>query len=399
MLAGTALFAGVTASCANGAEITDGVVRIGVLGDQSGPLSDPMGIGAVEAAKLAVVDFKKAHPELKIEVVSADHQNKADVGAAIVRRWFDVDGVDMIADVGNSAVGLAVQNIIRERNKIAVYSAVATTEITGKQCAPTGLAWLHDSYNLVSGPIKTLVPQGANTWFFIAADYAFGQNMVSESERVLAELGGKSVGHVFHPIGANDYSSFLLQAQASGAKVVAFANAGAQLVNSMKQWEEFGMNTGSQKPVAELMFLTDVHGMGLQIAQGLTTLTAWYWDLNDETRTFARRFMDIHHAMPTAPQASVYSGVMHYLKGVAATGSDNTDTVLQWMKANPVDDFYARGAKLREDNKLVHDFYLIQVRKPDQVKTPWAYYDVLATVPAREVYSPISSSECPLVKK
>ncbi|NNM74176.1 ABC transporter substrate-binding protein [Enterovirga aerilata] len=391
-------FAALAAAPAS-AEISGGVVRIGVINDQSGPLSDPMGPGSVIAARLAVADFRKANPKLQVEIVTADHQNKPDIGATTVRKWFDVDGVDMVVDIGNSAVGLAVQNIIRERNKIAIYSAVATTELNGKQCAPTGLAWQHDSYNLVSGPIRTLVPQGQNSWFFIAADYAFGHNMVAESERVLAQAGGKTAGRIFHPIGASDYSSFLLQAQSSGAKVVAFANAGAQLVNSMKQWNEFGMNAGTQKPVAQLMFITDVHSMGPDISQGLTALTAFYWDVDDATRAFGRRFFEAHKAMPTSSQAAVYSGVLHYLRGVAASGSDQTDAVLKWMKSNPVDDFYAKGATIREDNKLVHDFFLVEVKKPADVKTPWGYYDVLARVPAKDVYFPLSESECPLVKK
>jgi branched-chain amino acid transport system substrate-binding protein len=294
---------------------------------------------------------------------------------------------------------LAIQSLARDKNKIVVYSAVATTELSGKQCSRNGLAWLHDSYNLVSGPIRTLVSQGYDTWFFIAADYAFGKNMVMESQRVLAATGGKSLGAVYHPIGNADYSSFILQAKASGAKVIAFANAGEQLVTLMKQWNEFGMNMGKQKPVAELMFLTDVHAMGPKTATGLTTLTAWYWALNDETRAFGQRFFKLRGAMPTAPQAAVYSGVSHYLKAVAELGSDATDPVLEKMRSMPVDDFYARGAKIREDGKLVHDFYLVQVKEPSDVKAPWEYYNVLEKVPSADVYSPLAESECPLVKR
>ena len=338
-------------------------------------------------------------PSIKVEIIAADHQNKPDIGVGIVRKWFDVDGVDMVADVSNSAVGLAIQSLARDKNKIVVYSAVATTELNGKQCSRNGLAWLHDSYNLVSGPIRTLVAQGYDTWFFIAADYAFGKNMVLESQRVLAATGGKSLGAVYHPIGTADYSSFILQAQASGAKAIAFANAGEQLVTLMKQWNEFGMNTGKQKPVAELMFLTDVHAMGPKIAKGLTTLTAWYWALNDETRAFGQRFFKLRGTMPTAPQAAVYSGVSHYLKAVAAVGSDATDPVLEKMRSMPVDDFYARGAKVREDGKLVHDFYLVQVKDPSDVKAPWEYYNVLEKIPSAEVYSDLADSECPLVKR
>lgn len=391
-LAGLALMAG---TCA--AEISDGVVKIGLINDQSGPLSDLSGKGAVVAAKLAVEDFHKLVPALKVDLLVADHQNKPDIGAQIVRRWFGADGVDMVVDVGNSAVALAIQSLAREKNKLVIYSAVGTVDITGKQCAPTGLAWLHDNYNLVAGPVRKLVGQGQDKWFFIAADYAFGRNMVAESERMLTSVGGKTVGAVFHPLGNADYGSFLLQAQSSGAKVVAFANAGEQLVSAIKQWNEFGMNTGPQTPVALLMFLTDVHGMGLKTAQGLTTVTAWYWDLNDETRAFAKRFFALHGAMPTAPQAAVYSAVLHYLKAVAAIDSDDTDRALEKMRATPVDDFYAPGAKLRADNKLVHDFYLVQVKTPAELNKPWAYYNVVETISAKDAYRPLSESDCPLV--
>jgi branched-chain amino acid transport system substrate-binding protein len=383
---------------ARSGEISGGTVKVGVINDASGPLSDSNGQGSVVAAKLAIEDFQKQHPDIKVELLYADHQNKPDVGAAIVRKWFDVDGVDAIADVGHSGVGLALQTVIREKNKIAIYTSVATTELTGKQCTKTGFAWLHDSYNLISGPINTLVDQGYDTWFFVAADYAFGKNMVTQSQKLLSTFGGKSLGVVFHPMANVDYSSFLLQAQGSGAKVVAFSNAGDQLVNSMKQWKEFGMDDGRQRPVAQLLFLTDVHSMGLEVANGLTSMVGWYWGLNDETRAFGHRFFARHNKMPTAPQAAVYSGVLHYLKGVAASGTDQTDTVADWMRTNPVDDFYARGAKIREDGKLIHDFYLFEVKKASEVKEPWDYYRVLRRVPAEEAFSPLSESECPLVK-
>lgn len=379
------------------AEISGGVVKIGLINDQSGPLADLAGPGSIVAAKLAIEDFHKLAPSLKVELVTADHQNKPDIGAQIVRRWYGEDGVDMVADVGNSAVALAIQSIAREKNKLVIYSAVGTGDITGKQCAPTGLAWLHDNYNLVAGPVRKLAGQGLKSWFFIAADYAFGRNMVAESERVLTAAGGKSVGAVFHPIGNADYASFLLQAQNSGAKVVAFANAGEQLVTAMKQWNEFGMSSGPQKPVALLMFLTDVHSMGLKTAQGLTTVTSWYWDLNDDTRAFAKRFFAARGTMPTAPQAAVYSAVLHYLKAVAAAESDDTDRVLAKMRATPVDDFYAPGATLRADNKLVHDFYLVQVKEPGELEKPWAYYKVVEKIPAKDAYRPLSESECPMV--
>jgi branched-chain amino acid transport system substrate-binding protein len=388
---GTALLFLALTSPSGAAEYSAGGIKIGLINDQSGPLADNSGKGSLVSARLAIDDFKKERPDIKVEIISADHQNKPDIGAQVVRRWLDVEDVDAVFDVGNSAVGLAVQSVARERNRLVFYAAVATTEISGKQCAKTGLAWLHDSYNLVAGPIRRLVAQGTDTWFFVAADYAFGRNMIAESERVLASA-------VFHPLGTTDYSSFLLQAQASGAKAVAIANAGVQLVNTMKQWREFGMDTSKQVPVALLMFITDMHGMGPEIAKGITTITAWYWDLNDETRAFAQRFYEQHKAMPTAPQASVYSSVLHYLRAAAATGTDATDPVLERIRATPVDDFYARGGRVRADGKLVHDFYLVRVKEPSQVKKPWAYYDVIEQVPAAAAYPPLSDSECPLVR-
>jgi branched-chain amino acid transport system substrate-binding protein len=380
------------------ADISGGVVKIGVINDATGPLSDSNGQGSVVAAKMAIDDFRKQNPNIKVELLYADHQNKPDIGVAVVRKWFDVDGVDVIADVGNSAVGLALQTVIRDKNKIAIYTSVASTELTGKQCVKTGFAWLHDSYTLVAGPLRSLVAQGLDTWFFVAADYAFGKNMVAESQRVLQRVGGKSLGAVYHPMDTADYSSFLLQAQGSGAKVVAFSSVGSQLVNSMKQWKEFGMDAGGQRPLAQLLFLTDVHSMGLDVAGGLTSVVGWYWGLNDETRAFGHRFFELHRKMPTAPQAAVYSGLSHYLKGVAATGSDDTDAVARWMRENSVDDFFARGAKIREDGKLIHDFYLFQVKKKSDLKEPWDYYDIVRSIPADEAFSPLSESECPLVK-
>ena len=262
LLQATAAVAAVTAMSlptATLAEISGGVVRVGVINDQSGPLADLSGPGSVVAAELAIEDFKAMHPGIEVDLVSADHQNKPDIGAQIVRKWFDVDGVDMVADVSNSAVGLAVNALAKEANKIVGFAAIGTTELSGAQCAKTGLAWLHDNYNLVSGPVREYVGQGLDTWFFIAADYAFGHNMVAESETILAAAGGTSLGSVFHPLGNSDYASFLLQAQSSGAKVVAFGNAGSQLVTAMKQWNEFGLTEAGQKPVAELMFLKHHH--------------------------------------------------------------------------------------------------------------------------------------------
>jgi branched-chain amino acid transport system substrate-binding protein len=379
------------------AQISDGAIKLGVLNDQSGPLSAMSGPGTVVAVQMAVDDLKSKLGNIKVEVLVGDHQNKADLGSTITRRWFDVDKVDAILDVTNSAVGLAVQSLAREKNKVAMFAAVATTELTGKQCSKSGFAWLHDSYSLVAGPVKSLTKEGLNTWYFIAADYAFGKNMVSESKTALAAVGGKVLGESYHPIGNADYSSYLLQAQSSGAKVVAISNAGQQLVNVMKQWKEFGLQGGPQTPVAQLMLLSDVHGMGLDVARGLSAPTAWYWDLNEETRAFSRRFFERHKAMPTEIHASMYSATAHYLNAVIAAKTDATDPVVAKMRSTPVNDFYAKNALLREDGKLIHDFLLISVKSPAESKAPWDYYNVKRVIPATEVFAPLSQSECPLV--
>ena len=384
---------------ARAAELSGGVVRIGIINDQTGPLSDLSGPGSIAAARMAAEDFQKSVPSIKVEIVAADHQNKPDIGVGIVRKWFDVDGVDMVADVSNSAVGLAIQSLARDKNKIAVYSAVATTELNGKQCSRNGLAWLHDSYNLVSGPIRTLVSQGYDTWFFIAADYAFGKNMVLESQRVLAATGGKSLGAVYHPIGTADYSSFDSAGpgvRRQGHRLRQCRRAAGDLDETMERVRhEYGQSKACCR--ADVHHRCSCHGP--RNAKGLTTLTAWYWALNDETRAFAQRFYKLRGAMPTAPQAAVYSGVGHYLKAVAEVGTDATDPVLEKMRSMPVDDFYARGAKIREDGKLVHDFYLVQVKDPSDVKAPWEYYNVLERVPGGDIYSALADSECPLIKR
>lgn len=387
----------VVASCGASAQISDGVIKLGILGDQSGPLSAIGGPGTRIAVQMAIDDLKSQLGNLKVEIVSADHQNKADLGATITRHWLDVDKVDVIMDVGNSAVALAVQALTADKNKIALYSSVGTMDVTGKQCSKSGFAWLHDSYSLVSGPVRSMTKEGKNTWYFIAADYAFGKSMVQESKTVLAAAGGKVLGEAYHPIGASEYSSYLVQAQSSGAKVVAFANAGQQLVNAMKQWKEFGMQGGPQTPLAQLMFLSDVHGMGLDVAKGLSAPTAWYWDMNDQTRAFGRRFFERQKAMPTEAQASMYSATAHYLKAVIATKTDATDAVVAQMRKTPVNDFFQKNARLREDGKLIHDFLLISVKTPAESKYPWDYYKIVSVIPAADVYLPLSQSDCPLV--
>ena len=378
-------------------QISDGVVRLGVINDQSGPYAALTGPGSALAVQMAVEDMKQQLGAIKVEVLVADHQNKPDIGLTVVKRWFDVDKVDAVLDIANSAVALGVQSVIKEKNKIALYGIIGTTELTGKQCAKTGFSWVHDAYALVSGPVKTLTKSGLDTWYFVGADFAFGKNMVQEAKALVAASGGKTLGEAFHPMGASDYSSYLLQAQSSGAKVVAFANGGGQLVNSMKQWKEFGMQDGKQRPVATLLSVADVHAAGLDVMQGLSATTAWYWDLNDDTRAFSRRFFERFKAMPTESQAGMYSATSHYLKAVVATQTDATDPVAAKMRSTPVNDMFAKNAPLRDDGKLAHDFLLVTVKTKAESKAPWDYYKVNGVIPASDAFTPLSASECPLV--
>ena len=392
-IVGAAMAAGLPAS----AQISDGIVKLGVINDQSGPYSSLTGPGSVLAVQMAVEDLKPQLGDIKVETLIADHQNKPDVGLAVVKRWFDVDKIDVVVDVSNSAVALGVQSVIKDKNKIALYGIVGTTELTGKQCTRTGFSWVHDAYALVSGPVKTLTKGPGDKWYFVGADFEFGRNMVKVAKTLIAANGGKTVGEIFHPMNELDYSSYLLQAQASGANIVAFANAGAQLVNTMKQWKEFGMQGGKQRPVATLLSIADVHAAGIDVMQGLSASTAWYWDLNDDTRAFAKRFFERFKAMPTESQAGMYSATTHYLKAVIATKTDATDPVAAWMRKTPVNDMFAKNARLRDDGKLAHDFLLVTVKSKAESKAPWDYYKVDAIVPANDAFTPLSASDCPLV--
>jgi branched-chain amino acid transport system substrate-binding protein len=380
------------------AQVSDDSVRIGIINDQSGPYSSIMGRGSVIAAQMAVEDFGGSVLGRKIEILSADHQNKPDVGAAIVRRWFDSEHVDMVADVGNSAVALAVQSIARERNKVVIYSAVGTTEITQKQCSPTSFAWLQDTYGMASSLIKPLLKEGNDTWFFILVDYAFGHSMFAEASKIIESDQGKVVGAVRHPLNTSDFSSFLLQAQASKAKTIVVVSGGADLINTLKQADEFGIRRSGQKLVTPLMFISEVHAMGLNAAQGLTFATSFYWDRTDETRSFSRRFLKRHAAMPTQAQAAVYSGVTHYLRSVEGAGTDSTDAVVKQMRATPVRDFFTTNGVIRADGRLMHDLYLVQVKAPSESRYAWDYYKILSVVSADQAAKPLSESECPTVR-
>jgi branched-chain amino acid transport system substrate-binding protein len=381
------------------AQVSDGVVKIGVINDAAGPYADLSGPGSVLAVRMAVEDFGGTVTGRPIEVVSANHQNKSDIGAGIAREWFDVGKVDIIVDISNSAVALAVQQLAREKNRIVIVAAVGTVDFTGKSCAPTTMSWLYDSSALAGSSLGAAVKGGLDTWYFIAVDYAFGISMQADATRVVAAAGGKVLGSVRHPLNSSDFSSYLLQAQASGAKAVLFANGGSDLINGLKQAKEFGLAARGQKLVTPLMFLTDVHSLGLETAQGLRFATGFYWDRNDETRQWAQRFFARHKAMPTMVHASMYSAVRHYLAAVRDAKTDEAQAVVAKMRATPVNDFYAKGGQVRADGRLVHDMYLAEVKKPQESKAPYDYYTIVRTIPGAEAFRSAEEGGCPLAQK
>lgn len=384
-------------SIAAQAQTTDRPIKIGILSDMSSLYADQAGLGSVEAAKMAAEDAGGKIGNRPIEIVAADHQHKTDVATTIVRHWIDVEGVDVVADMPNSAVALAVQQLVKEKNKIALFATAATTELTGKQCSPNGIQWVYDAYSNAAGLAKALVAKGDKSWFFVTVDYALGLSLQAEAAKTITALGGTVVGNVRHPLNNSDFSSFLLQAQASKAQVIAFANAGSDTINSVKQAAEFGLNK-DHIIVAPLVYISDIHSMGLQTAQGLTFVEGFYWDLNDDTRAWSKRFFERRKAMPTMTHAGVYSEVAHYLKAVKAAGTTDSQAVLAKMREMPVDDFFSRGGTVRKDGRMVHDMLLVQVKTPAESKYPWDYYKVLATIPGDQAFRPLAESECALVK-
>ena len=378
------------------AQVSDDVVKIGVLNDQTGLYADLGGPGSVLSAKMAAEDFGGKVLGKPIEIISGDHQNKSDVGAAIAREWFDVGKVDMVIGFDHSAVALAVSQLAAEKNRIAIAGAVGSTAFTGKSCTPTEASWIYDSYALTTSLAKAVVAEGRDSWFFLTVDYTFGHSLEADATAAVKAAGGKVLGSVRHPLNTADFSSYLLQAQASSAKVVAFANGGGDMVNATKQANEFGL-TKSQTMVSLLVFISDVHSMQLQAAQGLKFVTAFYWDRNQETRTWSKRFFEKFGRMPTMPQAAVYSAITHYLGAIAAAGTDEAKAVMAKMRERPVNDFYVKGGKLREDGRLVHDMYLAQVKTPQESKGPWDYYKILATIPGDQAFRSLTEGGCPLV--
>jgi len=382
------------------AEVSDGVVKIGVLNDQSSLYADLTGQGSVLAARMAVEDYGAAAKGLKVEIIFADHQNKADVGSAIARQWYDADKVDVIVDVPNSAVALAVNQVTRDKGKAFLVSGAASSDLTGKACSPNTIHWTYDTWALANGTGNAIVKTGGDTWFFITADYAFGHALERDVEAVVLKNGGKVLGKVRHPLNTADFSSFLLQAQASKAKIIGLANAGGDTTNSIKQAAEFGIVRGGQNLAGLLVFITDVHALGLPTAQGLIFTETFYWDTNDKTRAFAKKFADRNRGVhPTMIHAGVYASVLHYLKAVEALKSDDGTKVIEKMKATPTDDPLFGKGTIRADGRKIHPAYLFEVKKPAESKGPWDYYKLRATIPAEQAFRPLDQGDCPLVKK
>jgi len=379
--------------------MSGGIVRIGVLTDLSGLYSDLAGKGAVVATQMAIDDFiAKEKPAFKIEMVSADHQNKADIAANKVREWFEQGGVDVVSELVTTSVALAVQKIAKDKNRIALMSGPGSTRITNEDCNDVTVHWTYDTYAVANGTAKAVVKQGGKKWFFLTADYAFGQSLEKDAGDVVKANGGEVLGSVRYPFPGSDFSSYLLKAQASGAQIIGLANAGGDTVNSIKQAAEFGI-TPKQQLAGLLMFITDVHALGLKAAQSMYLTEGFYWNFDDDTRAWSKRFFDLHKRMPTMVQAGQYSSVMHYLKAVKAVGSDDTAKVMAQMKKTPVNDFFAKNGTIRADGRMVHDMYLMQVKKPSESTSPWDYYNVRATIPAAEAFQPLAASKCPLIKK
>jgi branched-chain amino acid transport system substrate-binding protein len=381
------------------AQVSDNVVKIGVLNDQSGLYADIGGPGSTLAAKMAVEDFGGKVLGAPIEVIAGDHQNKPDIGRSIARRWIEVDKVDVIVDVPHSATALAVLSVTRENNKVLLLSGPAYVEFTGKECAPTTVHWTYDSYAMANGTVSAVVKQGGDSWFFLTGDNAGSHSQERDAMAFVRKAGGTVVGSVRHPLNTSDFSSFLLQAQESRAKVVGLANAGGDTVNAIKQANEFGLIKSGQKLAGLLMFISDVKAVGLEQAQGLIITDAFYWDADERTRAWSRRFMKLFGGRaPTSAQAGVYSAVMHYLKAIQAAGTDEGLAVTAKMKELPVSDFFSDDYKIRQDGRLVRDMYLLQVKSPEESKEPWDLFKVLARIPGDEAYRPMSEGGCPLLK-
>ena len=379
------------------AEVSGDVVKIGVLNDQSGPYSALGGVGSVEAARMAAEDFGGTVLGAPIEILGADHQNKADVGSTIARQWFDTDDVDAIMDLTTSSVALAVQGIAGEKQRITINTGAGTTEITGAACTPYSFHWAYDTHALALGTGGAVVESGGDSWFFLTADYAFGYSLEENTTKTVLAAGGEVKGSVRHPLNTNDYSAFLLQAQASGAKVIGLASAGLDTQNAIKQASEFGITQAGQNLAGLLLFISDIHGLGLETAQGLYLTEGFYWDQDDESREFGNRYKERTGAQPSMVQAATYSAVLSYLKAIDAAGTDEASAVAAKLKELPVDDVFGRGATVAQNGRLMNTQYLMQVKSPEESTGEWDYYHIRATIPGEQAYMDPAESGCPLV--
>jgi branched-chain amino acid transport system substrate-binding protein len=380
------------------AQSSDGVLRIGILNDQSGPYADFGGKTSVDAARMAVEDMGDKVLGRSIEIIIGDHQNKPDIASALVRRWFDVDGVSAVAELTNSAVALTVQQIAKEQGRITLSTGPATTRLTNEDCSPTGFHWAFDTYSQAVGTARAVIAEGGKSWFLLVADYAFGHQMASDLGKVVKSSGGTVVGEVRHPLNTSDFSSFLLRAQSSKAQIIGLASAGADTINSVKQAAEYRIAAGGQKLAGLVVVISDIHALGLATANGLMFTTAFYWNRDEASRVWSKRFFERTGRMPGMVQAGTYSAVLHYLKAMQAAGTTDGKAVAEKIRELPVDDFFAKG-RVREDGRLMHDMYLVEVKAPNESKATWDYYKVLRRIPAEEAAQPLSVSKCSLVKK
>ncbi|MDY7579120.1 ABC transporter substrate-binding protein [Herbaspirillum sp. RTI4] len=378
---------------------TDDIVKIGVIVDKTGVYSANGGPGAVTAVKMAIDDFGGKVAGKKIEMVSTDYQNKVDIAVTRASEWIDRDKVDMIIESTDSAAAIALQKLGASKKKVMIFAGSASTALTNNECSAYGVHYVYDTYALATGTGRAIMESGGDTWFFLTADYAFGNSLEKDTTRVIQDMGGKVLGTIKHPLGANDFSSFLLQAQASKAKVIGLANAGKDTQNAVRGAAEFGLTKSGQKLATLLVFDTDLKGMGLNVAQGLLFTTGFYWDMNEETRAWSKRFYALHKSMPTMIQAGMYSATMHYLKSIQAAGTDNAEVVMQKMKATEINDFFAKKGKIREDGRMVHDMYLAEAKKPSESKSEWDLMKILKTIPGELAYQPMNKGSCSLVAK
>jgi branched-chain amino acid transport system substrate-binding protein len=377
----------------------DGPLRLGLILDMSSLYADITGVGSETAAKMAAEDFGGKVLGRPIEIMVADHQNKADIAAEIARKWFDTEHVEALMDVAASATALAAINVAKDKNKVVILNGPGASAITNEACMPSSVHYTYDTYSMAHVVGAATVKSGGDSWFFITADYAFGYALEKDTSDVIRAAGGKVLGDVRVPLNTADFSSFLLQAQTSKAKVIGLANAGGDFINSVKQSAEFGIAKGGQNLAGLLVFINDVNSLGLEATQGMMLASAFYWDMNDETRAWAKRFFERVHKMPNMGQAGVYSATTHYLKAVQAAGTTATEPVMKAMRDTPISDFFTKNGRIRADGRMVHDMYLFEVKKPAESKYPWDYYKLVATVPADQAFLPLSESRCPLVKK